>query len=169
MRTRSQRRVRRVLAASLGLLALAPMPTVRASDGAGCSRTWTSRASGSELCTFHANGTPIQISGTASAATASAATSIRVWVSPAGNPEIVLVACTGSGAGSASCGAELAPIVADARTPQLPGQLGVSFQCNATWTGNRAGSARCFNPEPCPTVADPSCISVLGEPLAVPM
>lgn len=142
---------------------------MRAADGAGCAMGWTSNLPASpEACTFRFNGTPIQIYGEASATSASASTEIRVWVSPAGSPEIPLLECTARGNGFSSCGAERTPIVVDARFWQLPGSVAATLQCNVSWRGNGPGEAGCFNPEPCPTLGDPRCLAVLGEPLEVP-
>lgn len=178
MRTR-----RSWLARVLMVLVVMPvLPPAPASsfDGPGCAMEWNQKhptkgyadaknsgASGlpglPKACTFSWNGTPLQISGDASHKNASANVSIRVWVSPAGSPEVALAECSASDSGYVSCGTEITPIAIDARRPITQGGTAISLQCNFSFVGNREGSAGCYNPEPC--VAGLTCVSVLGQRL----
>ncbi len=166
-----------MVVAALALVAGAPAPAP-AYDGPGCSRSWNAVSpysnSGSAKCTILvgtcmdcSGGTPIDLSGTASATATHGNASIRVWITPGDNPELVLAECTEQGTTYADCGTQLTPIVVDAVLPRA-GTASVTLVCHASWTGNREGDAGCFGSARCPAIGDPGCISVLGEPLEVP-
>jgi len=97
------------LRATLFVLALAGAAVpAHAFDGPGCGGVWPPPAypnPGWDMtnpCTFRAVGLPITVAGTTDAA-ANQDSSVRVWMSPAGRPDIVLLECSASGKGSRGC------------------------------------------------------------------
>lgn len=164
------RRAGRLVASVLGVVAaLAMNPSAQAYDGPGCAQRWNvpndpdRGPSGTVRCTILPAGTPIDLSGTASAATTFVGdASIRVWLSPSGSPEVVLAECTDSGDTNASCGTQLTAIVVDVRVSPFPGGTGPTLQCNMSWTGNLAGDGGCFGPKNCRQIGELG-VYVLGE------
>lgn len=87
-----------LLSAVLCLVLALPQP-VPAFDTPGCGGNW----SGSQTCSMVFVGAPLSVFATA---TTSEAARVRVWISPAGSPEVPLWECSAQGSGSATCGTE---------------------------------------------------------------
>ncbi|HEX9712562.1 MAG TPA: hypothetical protein VGB52_08450 [Actinomycetota bacterium] len=121
---RSPRRA--LLAAALSLAAFLPQPA-GAFDGPGCGGSW----SGSRNCSFRFDGSPLAVYGWTTSG------SIRVWVTLAGSPEVVLLECADPGSCENDIRAEdpLQEYLGGPLPPQTHGYV-PRFQCWVQGQGN---------------------------------
>lgn len=133
-------------------------------DGPGCGGAWPPPPfpePGHDVlnpCTFRVVGAPIVVSGTTIAG-ANQNSSVRVWMSPQGRPEISLLACSASGKGSLSCSRGL--IDETTRTP-IPPQAYWSYmfplQCNVEVSPKGTFFCQTGTSAPWPCSPLPGCI-----------